>query len=241
MRIPRIYLDQPMSADVIIQLDERRAHYLVNVLRLREGAEVVLFNGSDHEFLGNVENLFTKSGSVMIKEVRTVNSESKLHTHMGIGLSRGERMDYVVQKSTELGVNIIQPLYTEFCEVKLDKKRELKKLEHWRLVSISACEQCGRIRPPEIREPVSLQGWLESSLECDKKFLLDQQQESVLQDAIHPASVALLIGPEGGLSDKEKALALSQGFYGLKLGARTFRTETAPVAALSLFQFLWGN
>ncbi len=241
MRIPRIYLNQPMSADAVIQLDERSAHYLANVLRFREGAELVLFNGSDHEFLGNVERLSRKSGSVLIKEVRTVDSESTLHTHLGIGLSRGERMDYAVQKSTELGVNIIQPLYTEFCEVKLDKKRELKKLEHWRHVSISACEQCGRIRPPEIREPVSLQGWLESSLECDKKFLLDQQQESVLQDAIHPASVALLIGPEGGLSDKEKALALSQGFDGLKLGARTFRTETAPVAALSLFQFLWGN
>jgi len=241
MRIPRIYLDLPMSADAIIQLDERSAHYLVNVLRLREGAEVVLFNGSEHEFLGNVENLFPKSGSVIIKEVRTVNTESKLHTHLGIGLSRGERMDYVVQKTTELGVNIIQPLHTEFCEVKLDKKRELKKLEHWQQVSISASEQCGRIRPPEIREPLSLQGWLESSLKCDKKFLLDQQQESVLQNAIYPASVALLIGPEGGLSAKEKALALSQGFDGVKLGARTLRTETAPVAALSLFQFLWGN
>ena len=241
MRIPRIYLDQPMSAVANIQLDKRSAHYLVNVLRLREGAEVVLFNGSDHEFLGNVEKLSTKSGTVVIKEERIVNSESQLHTHMGIGLSRGERMDYVVQKSTELGVNIIQPLFTEFCEVKLDKKRELKKLEHWRLVSISASEQCGRIRPPEIRKPVSLQSWLESSLECDKKFLLDHQQESVLQNVFYPASVAMLIGPEGGLSPKEKALALSQGFDGIKLGSRTLRTETAPVAALSLFQFLWGN
>ena len=240
MRIPRIYLNQDMTPGHAVELDERCTHYLAKVLRLKGGAEVILFNGSGNEYHASLQQLGKKSGSAMVNTEHPGTTESGLHTHLGIGLSRGERMDYVVQKATELGVSIIQPLFTEFCEVKLDDKRSTKKLDHWRQVSISACEQSGRVRLPDIRTPVSISEWLESNLNCQVKLLLDQEQHGSLE-LEKPESVALLIGPEGGLSEKEKALALGQGFSGLALGSRTLRTETAPVAALSIFQYLWGN
>jgi len=241
MRIPRIYLDQEITSGHEAPLDERSAHYLANVLRMKKGSELILFNGSGMEYSATVLTLDRKKGAVLVNSQTDPGSESALFTHLGIGLSRGERMDYVVQKSTELGVNVIQPLFTEFCEVKLDSKRAAKKREHWTQVSISACEQSGRVKLPEIREPIPLKRWLESTLDCQKKYLLDQAQASELDAAYRPESVALLIGPEGGLSENEKALASGQGFTRLKLGSRTLRTETAPVAALSLFQHLWGN
>lgn len=241
MRIPRIYLNQEMTTGQESQLGERSAHYLANVLRMKKGSQLILFNGSGLEYTATVLTLNRKEGTVLVNSHTDPGRESGLFTHLGIGLSRGERMDYVVQKSTELGVNVIQPLFTEFCEVKLDSKRAAKKREHWTQVSISACEQSGRVKLPEIREPITLKAWLESTLDCQKKYLLDQYQESGLDAASRPESVALLIGPEGGLSENEKALATGQGFSGLKLGSRTLRTETAPVAALSLFQHLWGN
>ena len=241
MRIPRIYHPQNMLIGQETLLDERSAHYLTNVLRMREGGELTLFNGKGDEFSGSLIALDRKKATVMVKSQCQPNSESTLHTTLGIGLSRGERMDYVVQKSTELGVSVIQPLFTEFCEVKLDAKRSVKKIEHWVQVSISACEQSGRVVLPEIREPQSIQDWLKTAPTCQHKFLLDQSQPAILSTLNKPETVALLIGPEGGFSDKEKTLALDQGFMGLNLGSRTLRTETAPIAALSLFQFLWGS
>lgn len=241
MRIPRIYLNQDIASGQEAQLGERCAHYLANVLRMKKGSQLILFNGSGMEFTATVLTLTRKDGTVLVNAHTDPGSESGLFSHLGIGLSRGERMDYVVQKSTELGVNVIQPLFTEFCEVKLDSKRAAKKREHWTQVSISACEQSGRVKLPEIREPIPLKAWLESNVDCQKKYLLDQDQNSGLDTESRPESVALLIGPEGGLSENEKALAKGQGFTGLKLGSRTLRTETAPVAALSLFQHLWGN
>ena len=240
MRIPRIFLDQPLSTDRDIALDAGNVHYLASVLRMKAGMPLVAFDGSGSEFHGTLEALEKKSGRVRFTEVLTPGTESPLRTVLGIGISRGERMDYVVQKCTELGVSCIQPLFTEHCEVKLDAGRAAKRCEHWRQVAISACEQSGRVIPPHIPAPQSLNQW-HDTLDCPVKFILDQSLDGRPESNTKPACVALLVGPEGGLSENEKTLALGKGFTGLNLGARTLRTETAPVAALSLFQFLWGN
>jgi 16S rRNA (uracil1498-N3)-methyltransferase len=208
---------------------------------MKTGMQLVLFNGSGLEYHGTLKSLNKKRGLVSIEETIDPSTESSLKTLLAIGISRGERMDYVIQKTTELGVSSIQPLYTEFCEVKLNEKRVGKKHEHWEQVSISACEQSGRVAPPKILPPVSLPEWLESSLDYQALFLLDQNNSAVLNKSEKPNSIVYLAGPEGGLSEKEKALAFSKGFSGLSLGPRTLRTETAPVAALSLFQYLWEN
>lgn len=240
MRIPRIYLKQTLAADSEIVLDPRSTHYLTSVLRMKPGMTLIVFDGSGLEFHGTLKALGKKDGIVSLGEAADPCTESTLQTILGIGISRGERMDYAIQKSTELGVSVIQPLFTENCEVRLDDKRSGKRCEHWKQVSISACEQCGRVLPPEILMPLTLEQWL-SELTCPVGFLLDRDESTALGELPSPDSVALLIGPEGGLSEKEKALAKDRGFSGLSLGRRTLRTETAPVAALSLFQYLWGN
>jgi len=240
VRIPRIYLDQPLSIDTEVTLDAGNVHYLTSVLRMKPGMSLVAFDGSGQEFHGTLEELSKKSGVARFSQSVTPNTESSLNTVLGIGISRGERMDYVVQKSTELGVNHIQPLFTEHCEVKLDARRAEKRRSHWQQVAISASEQSGRVLPPQVNMPATLDDWI-NSLAGVTCFLLDQEQPGSLDQTIKPSGIALLIGPEGGLSKNEKALALGKGFIGLNLGARVLRTETAPVAALSLFQYLWGN
>lgn len=240
MRIPRIYLPQDLQDHHEVTLDARSAHYLFSVLRMKPGTPLIAFNGSGMEFNGIINALNKKAGLITISDSFTPDTESPLKTILGLGISRGERMDYAIQKSTELGVNLIQPLFTEHCEVKLDDKRAEKRRAHWEQICISACEQSGRVIPPEILPPLLLNNWLEE-VSAQHKFLLDQDQQGAIDDIANPDSIALLIGPEGGLSDNEKALAKGKGFFGLSLGPRTLRTETAPVAALSLFQFLWGR
>jgi 16S rRNA (uracil1498-N3)-methyltransferase len=240
MRIPRLYLNQPIEKSDETTLDARCVHYLNNVLRMKAGMKLVLFNGSGLEYHGTLKTLSKRDGLVAIDEAIDPKTESSLRTHLAIGISRGERMDYAIQKSTELGVSSIQPLYTEFCEVKLNEKRVGKKHEHWEQVSISACEQSGRVVPPKIFPPLALTDWLDSPLDYQARILLDQNNSYQINRLEKPDSIVYLAGPEGGLSEKEKALAVSKGFSGLSLGPRTLRTETAPVAALSLFQYLWG-
>lgn len=240
MRVPRIFLEQAIEPGADMALDGRSAHYLANVLRMKAGMALTVFDGSGREYPATLIALGRKDGSISLGDGVDPGTESRLHTILGIGISRGERMDYVVQKSTECGVNVIQPLFTEFCEVRLDDKRMSKRLEHWRQVCISACEQSGRVVLPAILAPLSLNAWAED-VQAERKFLLHQGERKTVETGQPPATVALLVGPEGGLSDKEKALAQDKGFSGLSLGTRTLRTETAPVAALGLFQYLWGN
>jgi 16S rRNA (uracil1498-N3)-methyltransferase len=165
--------------------------------------------------------------------------ESALRTVLGLGISRGERMDYAIQKATELGVTVIAPLFTEHCEVRLNEERREKRQEHWQQIAISACEQSGRVCVPEVLAPQALTAWVKSS-PAELCLLFDQQQAATLGGSKSEGGVALLIGPEGGLAPAEIKLALDAGFKGIALGKRVLRTETAPVAALSVLQFLWG-
>ena len=180
-----------------------------------------------------------KRVTVQLTESFAGQSESTLHIHLGQGLSRGERMDWAIQKATELGVNAITPIFSERCEVRLKDERADKRLLHWRQVAISACEQCGRSTVPVIHPPLLLADWLKQ-VEADLKLVLHPVAEPMISHA-KPGSLAFLIGPEGGLTDNEVDTAQGAGFHAARLGPRVLRTETAPVVALAVAQQLWGD
>ncbi len=240
MRISRIYCNSLLATNSDVVLDGQTAHYIGKVLRLGGGAALTLFNGDGHEYAATLTQVDKKTCTLLVGAQTTPPVESALRTVLGLGISRGERMDYAIQKSTELGVSVIAPLFTEHCEVRLNEERKEKRQEHWQQIAISACEQSGRVRIPEVLAPQPLAAWIKSS-PAELCLLFDHAQTATLGDQRPEGGVALLIGPEGGLSPAEIKLALESGFKGIALGKRVLRTETAPVAALSVLQYLWGD
>jgi 16S rRNA (uracil1498-N3)-methyltransferase len=240
MRRIRIYTDQPLQAPAQVELHDDTAHYVGKVLRLRIGDPLFVFNGDGYEYDGYVEDMSKKSVLLTLEKQLSPQTESRLHTILGLGISRGERMDFAIQKSTELGVNVIVPLFTDHCEVKLAAERLDRRQQHWQQIAISACEQSGRVKIPIVAKPLVLDDWLKT-VQAERKFLFDLSQQHILGGTRPEGGVALLIGPEGGLSANEQTLALREGFTGIALGGRVLRTETAPVAALSVLQYLWGS
>ena len=240
MRRTRIYTAQPLGAGTQVELQDETAHYVSKVLRLRIGDPLCVFNGDGHEYDGYVEDMSKKTVLLTLETALAPQTESRLHTILGLGISRGERMDFAIQKSTELGVTVIVPLFTEHCEVKLAAERLDRRQEHWQQIAVSACEQSGRVRIPEVARPVPLNDWLKT-VQAGRKFLFDLSQNQTLGGERPEQGVALLIGPEGGLSAGEQKLAIDAGFTGIAMGARVLRTETAPVVALSVLQYLWGS
>lgn len=238
MRLSRFFIDAPLSLGQHV-LPEAQAHYISRVLRLGEGAALQLFDGSGTEYLGEVIEAGKKVVRVELREQVAGLAESPLQVHLGQGLSRGERMDWAIQKATELGVAEITPIVSSRCEVRLKDERTDKRMNHWRQVAISACEQCGRSVLPLIHPPLALEDWLKQS-SAQLKLVLHPVAE-VLTSHPKPQTLAFLIGPEGGLSDTEVALAQAAGFHAARLGPRVLRTETAPVVALSVAQQLWGD
>jgi 16S rRNA (uracil1498-N3)-methyltransferase len=239
MRISRIFCTQALQSNVEVELDGQTAHYLGKVLRLDAGAPLVLFNGDGSEYSATLTNVSKKSVTVLPGEQAWPGVESPLTTVLGLGISRGERMDYAIQKATELGVNVIAPLFTEHCEVRLNDERKEKRQEHWQQIAISACEQSGRVRVPQVLSPQPLKGWVQSA-PAELCLVFDHRQAMALDGARPEGGVALLIGPEGGLAPAEIEFAFNAGFKGIALGKRVLRTETAPVAALAVLQYLWG-
>jgi 16S rRNA (uracil1498-N3)-methyltransferase len=241
MRCPRIYTPQKLTANSTIPLDAEAAHHVARVLRMQCGDALTLFNGDGSEYAATIASADKKSVQVAIGNVNSVDRESPLAIHLGIAISKGERMDWVIQKAVELGVTEITPLQTERVEVRLNNEREEKKLSHWQAIAISACEQSQRNRIPVIHAPQSLSNWLDS-INTEAKFVLHHRSDIALESyATPPKSVALLIGPEGGLSESEIKMAEKKDFSPLRLGPRVMRTETAPIAAISVLQFLWGD
>lgn len=240
MRIPRIYTTQNLQENAELELEERAAHYLLKVLRMDAGRELVLFDGQGGEFPSVITDK-TKSRVVVRTGIKQdINRESPLNTHLGIGISRGERMDWVLQKAAELGVTAITPVFSERTEVKLSGERLDKRLQHWLNILISACEQCQRNTLPVLHSPCQLGEFLATN-SAEQRFVLHHRAETRLGELPRPSSVSLLIGPEGGLSEDEIALASQYNFSPLKLGERVLRTETAPIAALAVIQHLWGD
>lgn len=238
MRLSRFFIDAPLTLDQQA-LPEAQAHYIGRVLRHAVGDAVQLFDGSGQEFRGELIEVGKKAVRVELRERFDGQAESPLRIHLGQGLSRGERMDWAIQKAVELGVAEITPIVSERCEVRLKDERADKRLAHWRQVAISACEQCGRSTLPVIHAPLPLGEWM-SLLEADLKLVLHPVAEP-LTSHVRPRTLAFLIGPEGGLSDAEVDQATAQDFHAARLGPRVLRTETAPVVALSVAQQLWGD
>ncbi|WP_294739260.1 16S rRNA (uracil(1498)-N(3))-methyltransferase [uncultured Pseudomonas sp.] len=238
MRLSRFFVDAPLSLGDH-ELPQDQAHYISRVLRMSEGDAVQLFDGSGQEFRASLLEVGKKRVVVQVSETFAGQVESPLQIHLGQGLSRGERMDWAIQKATELGVNEITPIFSDRCEVRLKDERADKRLQHWRQVAISACEQCGRSTVPVIHPPLLLADWLKQA-EADLKLVLHPVAEPLVSHA-KPGSLAFLIGPEGGLTDGEVETAKGAGFHSARLGPRVLRTETAPVVALSVAQQLWGD
>ena len=243
MRLSRVYLDNPLALNALISLPKEIAHYLSNVLRLRVDDELLVFNSQQGEFRARVIAVTKRAVDIeLLEKKRGVHDSARqtsLCVHLILGLSRGDRMDFAVQKSTELGVNEITPIYTEYGEVRLKPERVEKKLQHWQKIAISACEQSGRVDVPVIHKPISL---MELSLgESVNKWMLEPSGSDALPLCIVENNCVLLVGPEGGFSANEIDWAQSNDFQIVALGSRILRTETAPVAALAILQHKYGD
>ena len=246
MRIPRIFTPQELHSNSVITLDSAASHYLTRVLRMQAGRELVLFNGQGGEFSARIESLDKQCASVVCLHKVELNRDSPLQIELVIGISRGERMDWILQKATELGVSHIQPVFSARTEVRLKGDRLQKKLLHWQQILISACEQCQLNIVPKLIAPVNLEDYCRDKANAQLKFVLHHRTDqslAALNKTLQqpPSSVVLLVGPEGGLSEDEISLALDNNFKPLKLGPRVLRTETAPIVALSVVQQLWGD
>ncbi|PXX93766.1 16S rRNA (uracil(1498)-N(3))-methyltransferase [Marinobacter vulgaris] len=241
MRIPRIYTDSPLDEGASAELDDNAAHHVGRVLRMQPGQELLLFNGDGNDYPATITDAGKKRLEVQVGRPVINVTESPLEIVLGQTLSKGDRMDYAVQKAVEMGVTRIVPLTTERCDVKLKGDREDKRLRHWQSVAVSAAEQCGRARVPEILPVMPLADWFVHTSDCDLRLVLHHRTEHSLDTLTRPARVALMIGPEGGLSPDEITAAETAGFLPVALGPRILRTETAPIAAMALCQWLWGD
>ena len=240
MRESRLFVDAALSEGQELNVPSQAAHYVHTVLRLPRGAEIRLFNGDGREYRASILDSDRRGLRLLVGETLAADPESPLRIRLGVGLARGERMDWIVQKATELGVASITPLLLERCNAKLDRSRQENRLRHWRQVAVSACEQCGRNRIPEVATPERLESWLEQN-RGGMGLVLHTAQARALDARAAPPSVNVLVGPEGGLTEREYSSAVSEGFLPWSLGPRVLRTETAPVAALAILQFLWGD
>lgn len=243
MALTRIFLDQPLAAGAELQLDSDQARYVGRVLRLRNGDMVNVFNSDDGEFSANIVSLAKNAAAIRIDGSVETATESPLKVHLVQGVSRGERMDFVIQKATELGVKRISPVFTEYGVVKLDSNRAQKRRDHWQAVAESACEQSGRVRPPLIDAPLELNAWFGAGAkETDTDLILRPGAATPLSSVTNPVTkVCLLVGPEGGFSDTEYEDAQVAGCQAVSLGPRILRTETAALTAIAVAQSLWGD
>ena len=238
----RLFIPQPISDGEELCLDGEQGHYLSRVLRLKPGSEVLLFDGSGYEYPSLVTEVHRKRvllrpGTAILRDI-----ESPLQIRLVQGISRGERMDFVIQKATELGVHRISPVLTEFSVVKLQADRASRRLLHWNKIAQSACEQCGRSKIPVIDEPSVLHDFLRGSTSAQSRLLLQPSATTSLHEIGRPESaIDLLIGPEGGISDTETEMLFDAGFKAVSLGPRVLRTETAALAAVAILQAKWGD
>jgi 16S rRNA (uracil1498-N3)-methyltransferase len=239
MRIPRVYVDLALTAGQEITLDGPAHHHLIQVLRLKVGAPLILFNGRGGEYTATLTQAARKSNRVTVSVFKNVDRESALDIELWSGIVKGARMDYLMEKAVELGVARIQPVLTQYTALHRSDWR--RKTGHWRGVIVSACEQSGRTRIPKLEEPLALRAC--AALTEDAIGLLFDPTADQDLSAIKPAphKLTLLIGPEGGFSDAESAHAQALGFRRVRSGPRTLRTETAGVAAIVAAQLLWGD
>lgn len=243
MRLTRVHVDQPLSAGTELVLPEGAAAHLVRVLRLGVGDACALFNGDGHDYAARIVATGKRELRVAIDSAARVERESPLPLVLLQGVARGEKMDLILQKATELGANAFHPLWSQRSEVKLDESRAEKRLAHWRSVVASACEQSGRAEVPEVAAPLSLAAVLGALPAGGTRLILDPEGEFTFDTLQVQAQqpVYLAIGPEGGWSPQDREQLRASGFRGLRLGPRILRTETAGLAAIAALQARFGD
>jgi len=242
VRLTRVYLDAPLAAGTRVTLEGGAARHVTRVLRLRVGEALTLFNGSGGEYAASIEQSQGGRVAVAIGEQRAIERESPLALTLAQGVSRGERMDLVVQKATELGVSGVVPVLSERSVVRLTAQQAERRLNHWRAIAVAACEQSGRNRLPAIASPVPLKDFLRTNTDGSMRLLLSPAATATLADLPRLVSaVTVLIGPEGGLAEAEQEAAVAAGFKPVCLGPRILRTETAAITALALLQREFGD
>jgi 16S rRNA (uracil1498-N3)-methyltransferase len=237
----RLYCDVALSPGAEIALPEAAARHAVTVLRLQVGDALQLFNGEGGEYRATLVSVNKREARARLHEFQANECESPVDITLALGISAGERMDYSLQKTTELGVTAIQPLATERSVVKLAGERADKRLQHWQHVVNAACEQCGRNRVPVVAPVQKLFAYLAAVDRSKRLLVLSPEAATPLKRVAPAAAAVLLVGAEGGLAPSEYQAAQAGGFEPVKLGPRILRTETAPVAALALLQALWGD
>jgi 16S rRNA (uracil1498-N3)-methyltransferase len=241
MRLTRSHVALPLRVGDTVILPEDTAAHLVRVLRLQVGDACVLFNGDGHDYDARLTAAGKRDAQAEITGARRIGNESPLRIVLVQGIARGEKMDLILQKATELGVARILPVDSERSEVKLDAQRAEKRLAHWREVVVSACEQSGRAVVPEVLPPQPLARG--AALREGRGFLLDPFADGTLA-SLHGGGLracTLAIGPEGGWSPRDREQLLAAGYEGLRLGPRVLRTETAGLAAIASLQAIAGD
>jgi 16S rRNA (uracil1498-N3)-methyltransferase len=248
MRLNRIYCEGPLpagasaSADSTFPLPSAGAYHVVRVLRMREGAPLIVFDGSGADHQAEIVRIEGDKVTVRLGHSTPGTAESPLRITLVQGVSRSDRMDWTLQKATELGVAAISPVLTARSVVRLDEKQAEKKQAHWRGIVVGACEQCGRSRVPAVTVPAALRHYLSTVRKEGMRLVLSPSAPASLTGISSlPSKVELLIGPEGGLDDEELLAAQKAGFMPVRLGPRVLRTETAAVVALTVLQALWGD
>ena len=241
MRIPRIYHPEPITVGMQIPLCDDAANHVGRVLRMGKGQAIQLFDGSNQVFEAVITDASKKNVMVEIQRGELDDRESPVHIHLGQVMSRGDKMEFTIQKSIELGVSLITPLFSERCGVKLDAERLNKKLQQWQKIAIAACEQCGRNVVPEIRPAMDLEAWCAEQDDA-LKLNLHPRASAIINTLPQPVErVRLLIGPEGGLSADEIAMTARYQFTDILLGPRVLRTETTALTAITALQVRFGD
>jgi 16S rRNA (uracil1498-N3)-methyltransferase len=240
VRISRLYVPLPLALNEQVELDDDSGHYVRTVLRLKKDDAIILFNGKGGEYTCALSEVSRKTVLIATKSWSDRNVESPLQVTLGLGISRGDRMDLSVQKAVELGVHQITPLMTERCVVQFKGDKKPQRLQHWQKIVQHAAEQSGRTVLPELIEIATLQNWV-GNQQGLKVFLDPYAEKSLAELQPDGMKVTLLTGPEGGFTDQERNTAKTAGFIPVRLGSRILRTETAAIAALAAVQMLWGD
>jgi 16S rRNA (uracil1498-N3)-methyltransferase len=246
MRLTRVYVATNLEAGSMVELPTETASHLAKVLRARSGDPIVLFSGDGREYAGSVENVRGSRVTAAVGNGAAVDRESPLAVTLLQCVPRGDRMDFIVQKATELGVTRVVPVLSQRSVVRLDAAQAESKAAHWRAVAVNACEQCGRNRLPRIEAPVPLLNYLgidapQSGAATPLRLLLEPEDQSAAPPLVLPAAVEIAIGPEGGFADQELEALRLAGFLRVRLGPRILRTETAALAALTWLQTRFGD
>lgn len=241
MRVPRIYQPQPLAINQQLNLDEDGAAHIGKVLRMGNGEHISLFNGDGNDYLAEIVDAGKKHVTVKLLSCEANLSESPLNLHLGQVISRGDRMEFTIQKSVELGVNTITPLFSDRCGVKLNGERLEKKIQQWQKIVVSACEQSGRSQVPVVRPAMDLHDWCSEPTLALKLNLHPRAAHGINGLDLAHTRVRLLIGPEGGLSAEEIAMTETYQFTDVLLGPRVLRTETASLTAITALQLRFGD